>query len=348
MNRYALPAQQILVERLLSWSRVKDRLSKFAAIERAFPYRMLLARRSTPPYFCHYMAWRLGTFEDEHLILRVNELLEHAEGLPNWEHERALLEGGDFADFWSLVWQLQVGEYLSSQGTNVSWHAAGPDLSIDVNGQRLFVECYVYRKSFGVELFVEELLLRLGGDLRVSHDPYLPFSMPKDALLCDKLSSLLSPLIDDKSLAAGRGLAQAGYPVVLSRSSQSTLAISLEGSLVAAYDPSALRQNAGDPTKYLEVALCEAANAKAKSNKLHCHQPNLLVVSFALSAEAQEALARRHGLSHSLPKVGVSENVEAFAFAAIGIDSALSKHDLKLVMARFDNHPAHAITVPAT
>lgn len=294
------------------------------------------------------MAWRLGTFEDERLLLRLNELLEHAEGLPNWEHERSLLEGGDFADFWSLVWQLQVAEYLSSQGTNVSWHAGGPDLSLHVNGRKLFVECYVYRKSFGIELFIEELLSQLGEDLRVSHDPYLPFSLPKDASLSDELSSLLFPLIDDKGLTAKRRLAQACYPVVLSKSSHSTLAISLKGQFVEAYDPSALPQNVGDPTKYLEVALREAAKAKSKSNKLGRHQPNLLVVSYALSAEAQGALARLRSLSRSLPEVSVSENVEAFAFAAVGIDRALSKHELKLVVASSDDHLAHGITVPAT
>lgn len=349
MIRPASAAQQVLVERFLSWPQVEARLSKFPAIARAFPRSLLLGRRDTAPYFCHYMAWRLGTFQDERLVLRLNELLELAENLTNWKHEQALLEGGDFSDFWSLVWQLQVAEYLSCQGINVSWNTAGPDLSVEVDGQKLFVECYVYRKSFGVELFVGELLQLLGSDLRVSHDPCLPLSLPRDAAsLSNELSSLMSPLVDSKALAAMRDLAQSCYPIVLSRASQSTLTISLEGPHVDAYDPSVQPQKVGDPTHYLEVALREAANAKAKSNRLDCHQPNLVVVNYALSADAQLALARLQGLSHSLPDVSISENVDAFAFAAKGIDRALSKHDLKLVMARSENHPAHAITVPAT
>lgn len=342
-------AQQVLVERLLAWPRLEARLSRFPAIARAFPHSLLLSRRDAAPYFCHYMAWRLGTFQDERLILRLNELLKHAENLPNWKHEHALLEGGDFADFWSLVWQLQVAEYLSSQGVNVSWNTAGPDLSVEIGGRKLFVECYVYRKSFGVKLFVEELLQLLGSDLRVSHDPCLPLSFPNDtASLSDELSSLMLPLLDSKALAVKRRLARACYPIVLSRASQSTLAISLEGPHVEAYDPSIQPQNVGDPTQYLALALREAANAKANSNHLHCHHPNLIVVNYALSADAQLALTRLQWLSHSLPDVSFSENVDAFAFAAKGIDGRLSKHDLKLVMAMSENHPAHAITVPAT
>ena len=345
----ASAAQQILVERFLSWPRLEARLSRFPAIARAFPHSLLLGRRVAAPYFCHYMAWRLGTFQDEHLILRLNELLEHAESLPNWKHEQALLQGGDFADFWSLVWQLQVAEYLSSQGVNVSWNTAGPDLSVEIGGRKLFVDCYVYRKSFGVKLFVEELLQLLGSDLRVSHDPCLPLSLPNDtASLSDELSSLMSPLLDSNYLAAMRRRAQTCYPIVLSRASQSTLAISLEGPHVEAYDPSVQPQNVGDPTQYLKVALREAADAKANANNLGSHQPNLVVVNYALSADAQFALSGLQWLSHSLPNVSFSENVDAFAFTAKGIDGALSKHDLKLVMARSENHPAHAITVPAT
>ena len=104
----------------------------------------------------------------------------------------------------------------------------------------------------------------------------------------------------------------------------------------------------GDPIQYLKVALREAANAKAKSNKLGCHQPNLVVANYALNADAQLALARLQGLSHSLPDVCFSENVDAFAFAAKGIDGALSKHDLKLVMARSENLSASNQHCPPT
>lgn len=342
-------AQQVLVRQLLSWPLVEARLEQFPAIARAFPHSLLLNRRDTKPYFCHYMAWRLGTCQDERLVLRLNELLENAESLPNWKREQALIKGGDFADFWSLIWQLQVAEYLSDQGIHVSWNGAGPDLSAEVDGQRLFVECYVYRKSFGAVLFIEELIQGLGTDLRVSYDSCLPLSLPNDrASLSIELSSLMAPLVDSQALAAKRSLAQRCYPVVLSRASQGTLAISLEGPEVKAYDPLVLPQNVGEPTEYLEVALREAANAKSNSNRLASCRPNLVVVNYALSADAQMALASLRESSHSLPHVNLSENVDALAFATRGIDSVLLRQDLKLVVAKSERHPAHAITVPAT
>jgi len=296
MNHSAAASQQQLMERLVSWRLVEARLSTFPAIGRAFPLKLLLARRCTPPYFCHYMAWRLGTWKDERLLVRVNALLEHAESLPYWEYERPLLRGGDFADFWSLVWQLQVAEYLSTVGTCVSWHRSGPDLSVDLEGKRLFVECYVYRKSLGVELFIGELLSELGNDLRASHHSYLRFSLPQGDALSDGLSLLLSPLVDIESLAAKRRLAQDRYPVVLSQWPGTTLSISLEGSSVDAYDPRASPQSSGDPATYLQVALREAATAKVLSNQLYQHRPNLLVAKYLLSAEAQLVLARSRTL----------------------------------------------------
>jgi hypothetical protein len=296
------------------------------------------------------MAWRLGTFNNESRIERVNELLEHAESLPNWKHEGKLLQGGDFADFWSLVWQLQVAEYLSRQGTNVSWNAAGPDLSVEVGGRKLFVECYVYRKSFGAVLFVEELLLLLGSDdLRVSYDLCLPFTLPQDAAsLSEELSRLMAPLLDKEILAEKRCVAKKHYPIVLSKSSCSDLEILLVGPHVQAYDPSVRPSNVGDPAEYLKVAFREAVNAKASSNNLGCHRPNLVVVNYLLSQDAQLALDRSYWLSTSFPEVCARKTIDAFAFAETGIDGALSRNDLRLVMAASDDHPAYAITVPAT
>ena len=102
------PSQKVFVDRFISWSLVKERLARYGALRRAFPLTLLERRRDSPPYFCHYMAWRLGTWSTETLFARLDELLLHAEALPNWEHERGLLESAEYADYWSLMWQLQV------------------------------------------------------------------------------------------------------------------------------------------------------------------------------------------------------------------------------------------------
>src|SRR5262252_5138239 len=143
-------AQQVLVERYISWDRVAQRLGRYEAIRRAFPLDLLHRHRATPPYYCHYMAWRLGTWFNESLFARLDELLANAERLQGWSGERGLLENPDFAAFWALVWQLQVAEHLCEVGSEVRWGNPGPDLSVLIDGRRLFVECYVFRKSFGL------------------------------------------------------------------------------------------------------------------------------------------------------------------------------------------------------
>jgi hypothetical protein len=348
MNGSTPSSQQQLLERLICWDCIKARLLKFSAIGKTFPIELLKKYQSKPPYFCHYMAWRLGTWNNDQLFTRIDELLTHAELLPHWEHEHSLIKGGDFSDFWSLIWQLQVAEYLSSVGTKVSWLKSGPDLSVDLGGKTLFVECYVYRKSFGIELFIEEVLLQLGNDLRVKHNSFLALTLPNDDInLSDELSQLLSPLVDSELIAEKRRQAQNNYPVLLSQSSNSNLSIYIDGEATEAYDPMVLPNNTGDPTEYLRVALCEAAKAKANSNRLDQHHPNLLAASYLLSADAQSAFSHLQGLSHSLPDILLSENVDAFAFAAVGINDVLSRQKLRLVKTNSVDHPAQGITVSA-
>lgn len=58
-------AQQQLVNQRMNWTRVEDRLDRLHAIARAFPLDRLKAGGESPPYYCHYMGWRLGTWSDE-------------------------------------------------------------------------------------------------------------------------------------------------------------------------------------------------------------------------------------------------------------------------------------------
>ena len=148
------PTQRQFVHRLIDWERVESRLKLYPAIKRAFPVETLKHRCESKPYYCHYMAWRLGTWENESLFQRLEELLCCAEALPNWEQEKSLLSSADFADFWSLVWQLQVAEHLCGVGTDVRWANSGPDLSVKIDNKRWYAECYTPRKSFGLLEFL--------------------------------------------------------------------------------------------------------------------------------------------------------------------------------------------------
>ena len=321
-------SQKILIERLMSWPLIEARLRKFPAIAKAFPLSMLRNRSDRPPYFCHYMSWRLGTWQDDQLFVRFEALLEHAELLPNWKCEKPLLLGGDFSDFWSLNWQLQVAEYLGRVGSAVSWNKSGPDLSALLGGERIHVECYVYRKSFGTEMFVDEILRKLGNDLRAHHDLCMPFSLPHDASLASELSDLLRPLLDENEMAHKRRLAEDSYPIVLSTSKAGALTIKMEGS-AEAYDPSVSPESVGEPTFYLALALRESIDAKACSNNLNSHRPNLLLVNLVLSVDAQFALNRQQDLSEILGGISMPPSIDAFAFAAVGIDQQLRPQQLR-------------------
>src|SRR3990170_5335305 len=53
------PAQRQIVHELIDWEIAEQRLQRFPAIGRAFPVECLRSHQETPPYYCHYMAWRL-------------------------------------------------------------------------------------------------------------------------------------------------------------------------------------------------------------------------------------------------------------------------------------------------
>ena len=266
-------AQRQLTHRLIDWERVTSRHERYPVIGREFPLETLKRGCESSPYYCHYMAWCLGAWphESEFLVQRLEELFHCAEKLPNWEHEQSLLSDTDFAVFWSLVWQLQVAEYLREIGEDVSWAQSGPDLSVKVGGERWFVECYTYRKSFGLSSFLEELLLRLDTTIRIEYNQCLPFSLPSGRDREPFLHEVLSPFLDPVYLANAKERAEQEYPVVLYKHPDSSLCVYVKGS--GDYMPG--NNVVGHPESYLNVALKEALRAKRNSNDLKNHHPNL-------------------------------------------------------------------------
>ena len=282
------PAQRKLVHQQIDWERIQSRRERYPAIGRAFPLETLKQRSECPPYYCHYMSLRLSTWE-ESLFQRLEELLCCAEALPYWKHERSLLGTGDFADFWSLVWQLQVAEHLCGVGTDVCWAKSGPDLSVKVDDTRWYVECYTPRKSFGLLKFLEELLLKLYPDVRTSYDLCLPFQLPGNSKRNEFLDEILSRFLDPSYLANARIVAETKYPEVLYKDPESSLYIYVEGDNVDAHMPGIVPDQTGSPKSYVECVLKEAADAKKCSNDLKHHHPNLLAVNFVLSDDFQLA-----------------------------------------------------------
>ena len=70
------------VHKLIDWERVNQRLGRYPAIRKAFSMKVLRAAEESPPYYCHYMAWRLGTWsaESEGCLANLDKLLASAYG----------------------------------------------------------------------------------------------------------------------------------------------------------------------------------------------------------------------------------------------------------------------------
>ena len=334
------PVQRQLVHRLIDWERIAARRERYPAIGRAFPLETLKTGCERPPYYCHYMAWRLGAWPDvdERLFQRLEELLRCAKEIPNWEHEKSLLTDAEFSVFWSLVWQLQVAEYLREIGEDVSWAKSGPDLSVKIGGERWFVECYTYQKSFGLLNFLEELLLRLEPDIRTDYDRCLPFSLPRDGDRELFLDKIMSPFLDPDYLANAKESAGHEYPVVLYKDPDSSLFVYVEGSDVDAYRPGRIPNVNGSPEAHLETALREALKNKQTRNKLKNHHPNLLAVNYSLSEDYQLAESSRE----TPPLAEIDPNIDVLARSKVGIDGRLSREKLEVVIGGRSLHVNHA------
>ena len=325
------PTQRHFVHQLIDWDRVKCRLELYPAIGRTFSLEILKKHEERPPYYCHYMAWRLGTWEDESLFQRLEELLCCAEELDHWGHEKkSLVNSPNFGEFWSLIWQLQVAEYLCEIGTEVHWTKSGPDLTAIVGRERWFVECYTYHKSFGLFLFLEELLLKIDPSLRTSYDLCLPFQLPQGSDRTPFLDTILSPFLAPTYLTIKKREAEQQYPVLLHEGSNSSPYVYVEGDDTDAYMPGIIPRRVGNPEAYLRVVLQEAVNAKQNSNRLVEHHPNLVATNYVLSVDYQ--LARNSPRTENSRRTFLESgpNIDVLTVSTAGINERLTREKLKI------------------
>ena len=324
------PAQRHFVHQSINWECVRCRRDRYPAIGRAFPLNSLTQHCESPPYYCHYMSWRLGTWQNESLFQRLQELLCCAEALPHWENERSLLRSAAFGDFWSLVWQLQVAEHLYKVGTAVRWAESGPDLSVKIGGKRWFVECYTYRKSFDLLLFLEELLGELDPAVCTSYDLCSPFRLPQNSKRTKFLHQVLSPFLDPAFLEKAKEKVKLKYPEVLYKHPSSSLRVYVDGGNEDVYEPGIVPNNVGDPESYFEVALREAVSAKQCSNDLKNHHPNIVAVNYSVSTDYQVAKSLPERV-HSLTLPEIEPNIDVLAASAIGIDERMAREKLEVI-----------------
>lgn len=327
-NHGTNPAQREIVHRRIDWNRIRSHYKRYPMIGRTFPLTTLKRGCEKAPYYCHYMAWRLGTWTDESPFQRLEELLEHAESLTGWEHESSLISDPDFSTFWSLVWQLQVAEHLSNIGSDVRWAKSGPDLSVVVSGKLWYVECYTYQKSFGLLNFIEEVLAGIDSTIRIRYDLCLPFSLPTGEARREFLHKVLSRFLNPEYLARHKRAAEQEYPVLLYKDQDSSLHIYVEGSNVDAYIPGKIPKIVGSLGSYREVAVQEAIKNKRNSNDLANHRPNLVAVNYLLSMDYQLAESSLTISSRPDP----DSNIDVLVVSSVGIDEKIVMEQLKIEM----------------
>ncbi len=314
-------AHQSLVAAVVDAGNVEARRQAFSAIGRNFPSSLLSSFSARPPYYCHFMQWRLATLGDAQLQ-RVDQLLECAESVPRWRTERqSLLHSPDFAEFWSLVWQMQVAEYLRARGFDLEWggNKGGPDLSARRGSEILFVECLAARKFFAAILFLEEILGRLHPRLRVHHQLFLRITLPSGETALDAFfDALVRELEAPGRLDTLASQANHAWPVVVPLPlGASNLTVYLEGDDLDAYQPGVLPFGGGDPEKYLALILREAISNKQRANGLRRHHPNVLAVNFLLG---DHQLVMRVAAPTAPDLRGV---IDELVCATIGIDDAI-------------------------
>ncbi len=318
-----IPAQQVLVQKHLDWGRVEKRLEKFHNIQGYFPKAVLEKGINKPPYYCHYMAWRLGAWPDgcEKLFEYFDKLLGIASGLENWESEFKSLQGShDFAEFWSLLWQLQVAQFFLKSG-DVCWNKKGPDITVKTEHDIFYVECYTYRRSFGMECFIDELMRKVDGNIHVKHQTNLPFKLPGGNERSLFLDELFRPCLDPEFLEKKWKEAQKSWPVYFHIPFNiENFYVYLEGA-TDAYAPGS---NAGGDSKcYLEDAIKKGVDAKKNSNSLDSNRPNILAINYLLSSDYQIACSALTAMDEKKLGIDFGKSLDAVLLASCGIDCEL-------------------------
>ncbi|MDE2927209.1 MAG: hypothetical protein OXT71_12490 [Acidobacteriota bacterium] len=325
------------VHKLIDWDRVSQRLERYPAIRDAFSMEVLRAAEESSPYYCHYMAWRLGTWsvESEGCLANLDNLLASAAELPNWEHEESVLKNGEYATYWSLLWQLQVAAKLRSVGRNVMWGgpAGGPDLSVEVDGKRWHVECHVPRKSYFLLQFLQECLSKiLGPSVQEDYPLFAPMPLPEPSRFLD---DKLEPYCD----TSRREAASAKCVTIVCEDQCSVEVVEEEWDTNESDDTVDERRRAlmrwGSPEQHVTAMLKGAVSSKGESNSLGDNHPNVLAVNLLLTnAEAAEYHDRDGnmiaGCAPDLP-----DALDVLAVANCGIDASVP--NLRIAACRSPN-----------
>jgi len=340
------PAHKVIINNYLDWNLVQTRLNTYKNINDCFSLKQLQSCSEKPPYYCHYMGLRLGTWKHENWFSFFDNLLEIGKQIKGWQDKSKIPKGCDFDNFWSFIWELQVANlFFTYPDLKLEWTKSGPDLQATIDHQDVYIECTTYHKSFGLEEFINELFMCISPDILVTHAPFMKFSLPKNN---DEvrifLEELFSPFLDRSYLIAKIDEAKLHSPIILNSSSgEYNFYVYLE-------NPDApnlnLAQNqklssTGEPCNYLKTAISEGINNKVSTNAnnlLNFH-PNLLMINYLLGVDWQLAKSLR-----SFPKYDLDKDLDGIFMTACGIDK-LPDINNSIISFQNNNHPLRQVLI---
>src|SRR3972149_648491 len=347
------PAHKILVRKYLDWEKVSNRLSRYEYIRKHYNLKALQDCSEKSPYYCHYLAWRLGTWENENWFIFFDELIKDGNSLSNWNNKIKAEDPSkryEYEKFFHFLWELQVAKLFSEiKGVSVEWTLSGPDLKISSDGKTFYIECYTVTKSFGIELFIKELLNQIHHSIEILHTSCITFSLPRknaadtEKFLNDIFSPYLNPCFIDNKLKE----AEKEWPVLLpTPQGIDNCYIYVKGNIQAEYISGRLPNASGIPENYLAVCFKEAIEAKAKrnSNNLSQHPNVLLAINFLLSTDFQGAANRQNELkeleiSAPITLCDFGNTIDGIFFSACGINGVPSLENSYLKIKAGIEHP---------
>jgi hypothetical protein len=329
------PSHKTLINRYLNWDLVRERLERYKTIGKLYSLDDLRACSSKPPFYCHYLGWRLGTWKNEGTFKFFDSLLANALNLPNWNKAR-ISQGCEFQNFWALLWELQVAQLFTNfPVTIVEWNKVGPDLRVHSNSSAFFIECTTHPQSFGLEEFINELLGHVHPWIKADHILFNRFRLPNNAIE-PYLDDLFKPLLNETFLQEMIKKAEGISPVKLhTPKSGENLFVFIENLDAENRDFDQPWNTTGIPENFLHDVVQDVLDKKRKSNKIKSNRPNILAVNLLLG-DFQTGVALR-----KLPKPNLGKEFDAVFLTACGIDEIPSLK--KGLLQFYNNHPIKEI-----
>jgi hypothetical protein len=313
-----------LVRELVSTDLIEQRLKKYPEI--ACHFSEHIEKCCAEKRYCHQMAWRLGTWTSEHIFGRLDKLLGLAKAMPGWSGERGLLANPQYSNFWSLIWQLQVAEWLVSLGFLPKWNNPGPDLTVEVDGQRVWLECYSTVGLYEPVEFLREILPAIHPELEVAYAP-----SGKSAAVDGALLESCVVTVESEFPAAVEKARTGKWPILLYASpDDGAISVRLYGDDINHYDPSLDCGHTLDFEGHFRRGLHQAFRGKIGKYALANNRPNVVMVNLVANELFQLSVDPVRHLSES-PRVLIPSNVvtgspdlDGVIWSITGIDEKLT------------------------